>query len=90
MNEAAKTEQDGMTVDEAMQIATTEDYAPGVHEQAEASFVLAKEVKRFRGIMGQAAEVVKACGHTKSCNCCWCKMRKLFVVEATNSEPSAP
>ena len=85
MNKAAKTEQGEMTVDEAMQIATTEDYVPGVYEQAEASFVLAEEVKQLRGIMRQAAEMVKACGHTESCNCCWCKMRKLFSIVSTSN-----
>ena len=40
------------------------------------------EIERLRGVMGQAAKTVEACGHTDICKCCWCKMRKMFAAEA--------
>ena len=43
---------------------------------------LRTENERLRKVMEQAAKTVEACGHTDTCDCCWCKMRKLLTTEA--------
>lgn len=50
---------------------------------------LKTQINDLRILMKQGVEAVEACGHSKSCDCCWCKMRKLWAVEAAKSEPSA-
>ena len=42
----------------------------------------ADEIERLRAIMARGCRMVDACGHTASCECCWCNLRKLMVAEA--------
>ena len=47
------------------------------------------KVEQLQGIMREACEKVAACGHTDTCRCCWCDMRRLFA-EPAGYEPDVP
>ena len=48
-----------MDLDKAIEVAMTTEYVPGVCEQAEASEVLAKEVKRLKAVVDKLPDLVE-------------------------------